>query len=145
MKELDLTTADEDHSQNPLAARLSQRYSRRLEDGKDHKKGFKCFYNNDLCCGWYRPRPCLVKLIIILNFLQTLSWSMYLLFYLVTPQKDQKGASLYIFKFFNPFIKSKDDTFVGLNPKIIKNMIIISIPQFLSLLVMTYYGFEAWR
>ncbi len=119
-------------------------------------RNFCCCFNANICCGWYKPRPILMKLIVLLSLYECASWLIFGVMCILTPS-DSIATDLYwFFSFFVPFIKNDkciqgppvcivNEEIHERNIKIMKNFFIISIPQIAQTFYKTYKGLVAWE
>lgn len=140
--------------------------TKKIEQKKQRKKtnfnfvNICCCFNSDLCCGWYKPRACLLILIVLFNIIQSLAWLILVILYLsIVPNyyksNESKDLIFQIFQLFNPFLKQIDcdprkeencdvKKIEKSNSTIMANMMILSIPQMIVMIYVTYKGLVAW-
>lgn len=101
-----------------------------------------CFFNLDLCCGWYKPKVVYIKVILVLTFFQCFLFFLYLSLFMLTPEEQLGTDITYFFAYFNPFLV--DNEHYQVNIKIIRRMMILSVPQIIMIAVLANYGFTTW-
>lgn len=110
---------------------------------KRHTEEYRCLccFNSELLCGWYKPRPLYVKLIIFFNILQCFFWFLYFSIVFMTKKYFLETNLTYFIALFNPFLLDNEES--DLNLATIRNLTILSIPQVISLIYTTHLGIQA--
>jgi hypothetical protein len=128
------------------ARRRQQESEDETRDNHKNKKKSKsfirnicCCFNADLCCGWYKPRPCVMIIVVLISMYECFNWLIFGVLLFLTPEESIATDMYWLFSYFNPFIKEdqcnynekdceNDEQLLQRNMRIIRNFFIICLP-----------------
>lgn len=85
----------------------------------------------------------MVKLTVLYHISICIYWIFFFALYFMAASYDFKDGILRFFESVVPFLKDGETT--EINQKIMRNLLILSLPSQIVLVAVTFYGVEAWR
>ena len=153
---------------DPLRVGTSEDRTTSLVDHSSHNHmtarsktgGCRCSFKKILFCIKFRSSVAHLKFIVAFNIFQVLSWIVFTILYKTVEGRLIKGPFYFVFQTFNPFLKEVPDCNLNStnlkvcndkiqdtlkeNEKIMKNLMILCVPQLLMLAYLGILSFQTW-